>query len=204
MGKSFELVGTSVAISRNIRCDCWFSLSYFSNRTGKIKIIVKNNYLSSPREGIEKEKRSADEEIKTDYYYKLKKHITLNLELLFINSSSVNKVITDIEIEGISTSKAIYVGISLTEVEHYDNGQVAEDKADSFAPLSEHFHMISLKAGEARLIKLLAFLDNDHFENNSGIKEVQICYIHPEKRSKRKSRKVKFAINRWLDLEVIN
>jgi len=178
-----------------------FSLSYFSNKTGNIKVIEKQNYLSSPREGIEKEKRTTGEIFSTDYFYSSKKYITLNLELLFINTSSVNKVITDIEIEGVSKNKSSYLGIPLAEVEQYEKGEFAEQLADNFAPLSDHFHMLSLKAGEARMIKFLAFLDYEHFENSGGVQTVKLCYAHPEKRSKRQKRKKKLALNKWINSE---
>lgn len=176
-----------------------FSLSYFSNRTGNIKIIEKQNYLVSPSQVIEKEQRTSGETFTTDYFYSSKKYLTLNLELLFINTSSVNKVITDIEIEGISKNKAKYVGIPMAEVDQYEKGESAEQLADNFAPLSDHFHMLSLKPGEARMIKFLAFLDYEHFEDSGGIKTVKLCYVHPEKRRKIQRRKKKIALNKLID-----
>nr|DAM00129.1 MAG TPA: hypothetical protein [Caudoviricetes sp.] len=177
-----------------------FCLSYFSSRSGKIKLIVKNNYLSEPFEGIEKIKRNGNY-IATDYYHKSTEYITLNLEILFINTSTVNKVITDIELESTGTDGTSLVGTPLIEVDTFINGNKAESLFKLNSHSTEYFHMISLKAGEAKLIKALAFFDKDFFEEIGGLKEIKIQYIQPERKKEGKKHKRKFEINKWLKVE---
>ncbi|MGA4718976.1 hypothetical protein [Fictibacillus nanhaiensis] len=167
-----------------------FTLSYFFGKTGKIKIFQRNSWLSSNDDGRERKLRKEKEEklYTTDYYYQSSQHYTLNFELLFFNNSTANKVLTDFSLEVSSINNAKLIGLLLIDLNKLDSGDEAEKLYLSHPSETECFHILSLKPGEAQIIKFISFIDIDHVKENGRPVKVQMVYQRPEKKVMKKKK----------------
>ncbi|QGS68161.1 hypothetical protein CV093_04490 [Oceanobacillus sp. 143] len=103
-----------------------------------------------------------------------------------MNSSSSNKILTDLEIKIVGNRGGTLFN-PLYQVDHFIDGNQLERNLKKHE--TEYFKLISLKPGEVKAIRLLSFIETDFVLDERGIKEIDISFKKPDKFIKKKARR---------------
>ncbi|MEB7771408.1 hypothetical protein [Kurthia gibsonii] len=161
-----------------------FLFNYVLSQSGGIKIKPMTAFLARKEDSYDLVvERNFKREFAIDYYHHSINYDVLNLELLIFNTSSKPKIIIETEIFYDNTTLPIY------SIKSYEKGIEVEKKIKKQE--DEYLNYITLQPGEAKILKILSFYENDDSECSDYL---YFQYTNPRtnflKISRRKKKKI--------------
>lgn len=166
-----------------------FVLNILFSKSGEIKFKPRQAFLARIEESIDLiEKRRWKREYAIDYFHHSLENHVLNVEFLVLNTSSIPKVAIDISANFDKCS-----GYQLYEVSSFEDG-IESEKNFLKNETKEIIEYITVKPGEAKIIKCIIFLGKDKIEDSSiaNKKTFYIEYTNPRTNFLKIEKKKKF------------